>query len=135
MAEATDLENGNQLQETEILKANGPGSDKEYLPVAQEAFRRHLGNHFILSTDDMGDPELTIGPHWPFFACMFSFLGGVGIMVAYYISTTGPTWGIWTTIVITLTTLTSYTVTALKNPGIVSSRVFVDDTSFANDKR
>eukprot|EP01016_Furgasonia_blochmanni_P043969 TRINITY_DN6055_c0_g1_i1.p1 TRINITY_DN6055_c0_g1~~TRINITY_DN6055_c0_g1_i1.p1 ORF type:complete len:229 (+),score=41.69 TRINITY_DN6055_c0_g1_i1:189-875(+) len=128
-----DIENGSTepTEDAGIVNRSGstPGSSgrEEKItiisPMEIAQTKKHYGSH-IPFLFIKGEPFFTIGPHWPFFLCMFSFLVGIGITIAIYIAPfhENANLVVPATIFVTLFEGGIYLLTALRNPGILSSQ-------------
>jgi len=86
----------------------------------QKRTRRHFGTHLPIYYKH-GEPVLTIGPHWPFFLCMWLVLLGVGALVIFYVAVNQSVTSVLLMVTMTIWESAIYLYTALKNPGIASA--------------
>jgi len=96
--------------------------------------RRHFGSHFPFWFVN-NEPIFTIGPHWPFFLCMWICLIVVGIMVNVHVADQKDPMIRTAAALVTLWEAIIYLLTALRNPGISThpNPTSADDDRFAND--
>ncbi|CAD8191868.1 unnamed protein product [Paramecium octaurelia] len=82
-----------------------------------QPFKPHYGNNFMFKFSD-GQPQITIGPHWPLSLCVIISI----ILGTYFISTTiYLKSGIWASLASILSSLileVSFLRVFLKNPGV-----------------
>ena len=69
-----------------------------------------------------GEPLITVGPHWPMILFTNFLLGSFGLFLARVIAPerSQAQFFIYSSIIVTIVTLFLFTLTSLKNPGILS---------------
>jgi len=100
---------------------------------------RHYGAHYVFCWRN-DEPFLSIGPHWPFFICMWTILLVVGIVVNYYVAGRNSSTTQVVAVAVTLWQAFIYLYTALRNPGISTAKhpedpeleKYVDYPNFCN---
>ncbi|CAK76362.1 unnamed protein product (macronuclear) [Paramecium tetraurelia] len=83
-------------------------------------FKRHFGNNLTLLYI-RGEPLITIGPHWPLTLCMIVTFGAASYFLIFEIAISKGLYVYYCSIFVAALQMFSYLITALKNPGIVTS--------------
>jgi hypothetical protein len=85
----------------------------------QEKFcYKKIGNTFCFFGDDMGNPKILIGPHWPLFVCFSSFMFIIYMVLFYFIWRLLNSFLKYSGIINFISFFGSYTYIFLSNPGM-----------------
>jgi hypothetical protein len=69
--------------------------------------------------DNQGVPRISLGPHWPMYFCLSSFLGIIGFGCTFWLAPQIHPILAWAGLLCTTFCVGSYTIAAFSNPGIV----------------
>ncbi|CAD8159480.1 unnamed protein product [Paramecium octaurelia] len=105
---------------TSISQNNDDELNSTCQSIQVPGFKRHFGNNLTLF-HIWGEPLITIGPHWPLTLCMIISFGGASYLLIYEIAIRKGLYVYYFSIFIAALQMFSYLMTALKNPGIVTS--------------